>query len=187
MESPAGTALAESYENEEFYEIIDGQRVQLPPMSVYASIVSSRLDQKLGNFADANCLAEVVGHALFRLPLKRDRYRRPHVAVVTFDRWPKGRPIPFPDNAWDVVPDLAVEIVSPHDLADAIMQKIVEYFQAGVRLVWVVYPQHRLGYVYESPTQVCVRASTDELDGGSVLPGLRLPLAELFPERFLHL
>ena len=182
MESPANTALTEITENESLYEIIDGQRVELPPMSAYASIVSSRLGQKLGSFAASNRLAQVAVETLFRLPLQRSRNRRPDVAIVTYERWPIGRPIPFADNAWDVVPDLAVEVVSPHDLADEIMQKIVEYFQAGVRLVWVVYPQQRLVYVYEALTQVCVRASTEELDGGSVLPGLRLPLAELFPE-----
>lgn len=182
MESPAGTAFTGFTENDELYEIVDGQRVELPPMSVYASIVSSRLDQKLGSFAASNRLAEVVAETLFRLPLKQNRTRRPDVAVVTYERWPKGRPIPITDNAWNVVPDLAVEVVSPNDYADETMQKILEYFEAGVRLVWVVYPQHRLVYVYDSPTQLHVRTSTDELDGGSVLPGLRLPLVELFPE-----
>jgi Uma2 family endonuclease len=182
MESPAGTALTGLTENEQLYEIIDGQRVELPPMSAYASIVASLLGQMLGGFAASNRLAQVAVETLFRLPLQKSRNRRPDVAVVTYERWPKGRPIPFADNAWDVVPDLAVEVVSPHDLADEIMQKILEYFQAGVRLVWVVYPQQKLVYVYESPTQVYIRTSTDELDGGPVLPGLRLSLAELFPE-----
>jgi len=182
MNAPADTSLAGFTENDEFYEIIDGQRVTLPPMSVCATIVSSRLIQKLGNFAASNCLAEVVGTGLFRLPLEEDRSRRPNVAVVTYERWPKHRPIPIADDAWDVVPDLAIEVVSPNDFAHHIMQKIAEYFQAGVRLVWVVYPRQQLVYVYESLTQVHVRTSTEELDAGSVLPGLRLPLAELFPE-----
>jgi Uma2 family endonuclease len=182
VESPPSVTFAEYTENDGLYEIIDGQRVELPPMSIYAVIISTRLSRKLGNFADSNHLAEVATEGLFRLPLQQNRNRRPDVAVVTYERWPKGRPIPFPDNAWDVVPDLAAEVVSPHDLADEIMQKIVEYFQAGVRLVWVVYPQQRLAYVYESLTQISVRTSTDELDGGAVLPGFRLPLAELFPE-----
>ena len=182
MESTTSEALAGFTENESLYEIIDGQRVELPPMSVYASIISSRLGQMLGGFATSNRLAQVAVETLFRLPLQKSPNRRPDVAVVSYERWPIGRPIPFADNAWDVVPDLTVEVVSPNDLADEIMQKIVEYFQAGVRLVWVVYPQQRLVYVYESPTQVFVRTSTEELDGGPVLPGLRLPLAELFPE-----
>ena len=182
IEPRATAALPGGTENAALYEIIDGQCVELPPMSAYATIVSSRLVKKLGAFADANDLAEVVGETLFRLPLTGNRNRRPDVAVVTYARWPKNRPIPLADNAWDIVPDMAVEVVSPHDLADEIVQKLLEYFQAGVRLVWVVYPQQRVVYVYESFTQGYARTQTDEIDGGSVLPGLRLSLADLFPE-----
>src|SRR5207249_957331 len=109
------------------------------------------------------------------------RNRRPDVAFVTYERWPMNRPIPLTDNAWDVVPDLAVEVSSRHDLAEELVQKLTEYFQAGVRLVWVIYPKQRLVYVYESPTQVRGLTQSDELDGGTVLPGFRLPLANLFP------
>src|SRR5690242_13065823 len=106
----------EASDTEPFFEIIDGQRVELPPRSIYAMVVSSRLLHQLGAFAEANSLAEVVGHMLFRLPLERGPNRRPHVAVVTYERWPKRRPIAIADDAWDVVPDMAVEVVSPQDL-----------------------------------------------------------------------
>src|SRR5262249_40896096 len=101
---------------------------------------------------------------------------------VSFERWPKNRAIPPRDNAWEVVPDLAVEVISPHDLADEIIQKLTEYFQAGVRLVWIIYPQQRLVYVYDSPTQVRGLSPPDDLAGGPGLPGFRVPLASLFPE-----
>ena len=77
--------------------------------------------------------------------------------------------------------DLCVEVVSPSDRADYIQDKIDEYFRAGVRLVWVFYPRHRLVYVYDSPTAVRGLGRSDALDGGVALPGFRLPLAELFP------
>ena len=95
---------------------------------------------------------------------------------------PRTDPCPSSDNAWDVAPDLAVEVVSPTDLAEELMDKVAEYFQAGVRLVWVVYPRLRLIHVYESLTQVRGLTAADELDGGAVLPGFRTPVAALFPE-----
>jgi Uma2 family endonuclease len=85
-------------------------------------------------------------------------------------------------NPWDVVPDLAVEVISPSDLVYDLIQKIAEYFEAGVRLVWVVYPPQRLVYVYESLTRARILTVADELEGGAVLPGFRLPVANLFPE-----
>jgi Uma2 family endonuclease len=168
--------------DEILYEIIDGQRVELPPMSVYATWVASLLVNELAFFARMHPIGRPFPEMLFRLPLNGSRNRRPDVAFVTFERWPIDRPIPAKGNAWDVVPDLAVEVTSPNDFADEIMQKVIEYFQAGVRLVWIIYPQQRLVHVYESPVRIRGLAHTDELDGGSVLPGFRVPLANLFPQ-----
>ncbi len=168
--------------DEALYEIINGQRVELPPMSVYATRLASRLVTKLNEFAGARALGEAVGETLFRLPLPDDRNRRPDVALVSYERWPKDRLVSEDDNAWDVVPDLAVEVISPTDRAEDLLEKVDEYFRAGVRLVWVIYPRRRLVHVYESLTQIHGRTRTDELDGGAVLPGFRLPLATLFQE-----
>ena len=80
--------------------------------------------------------------------------------------------MPARDNAWDVVPDLAVEVISPHNPAEESVQKIREYFEAGVILVWVVYPEERQVYVYESPKQIRVLTGDDTLDGGTGPSGL---------------
>lgn len=179
-EHGVANALSANGVDEPLYEVINGQRVEMPPMSAYASKIASRLVRWTGAFADPRGLGEVVSEVLFRLPLNPDRNRRPDMAFVSVGRWPLNRPMPLRDNAWDVVPDLAAEVVSPSDLAEEIMQKLVEYFQAGARLVWVVYPEQQLVYVYEALTQVRGLTRQDELDGGSVLPGFRLPLAQLF-------
>ena len=78
------------------------------------------------------------------------------------------------------MPELAVEIISLTNRADEVAEKLEEYYKAGVRLVWVVYPGQSKVYAYTSTTDVRVLAPGDELDGGDVLPGLRLPLRELF-------
>src|SRR5207248_11543481 len=145
-------------------------------------LVATNLLGELAFFSRAHPIGWPLSEMLFRLPLHGSRNRRPDVAFVSFERWPKNRPIPPRDNAWEVVPDLAVEVISPHDLADEVIQKLTEYFQAGVRLVWIIYPQQRLVYVYDSPTRVRGLSQADDVDGGSVLPGFRVSLANLFPE-----
>lgn len=181
LEPGTSAPPVEVWELESLYEIINGQRVELPPMSALAIWTTSQLVGRLWVFNAVHDFGHPVTEMLFRLPLATPRNRRPDGAFVTYNRWAKGRLVPT-ENAWDVVPDLAIEVTSPTDLADEIMQKIMEYFQAGVRLVWLVYPQQQLVYVYESPTQVRGLTRNDELDGGPVLPGFRLSLAELFPE-----
>jgi Uma2 family endonuclease len=171
-----------SIADDELYEIIDGQRVGLQPMGIEAVWIASQLMQHLGYFGRTHDLGHAVCEGLFRLPLPIDRNRRPDVAFVSFDRWAKGRRLPKSDNAWDVLPNLAVEVISPTDLAEDVQEKVVEYVQAGVSLVWVIYPRTRLVHVYESLSSIRGLSRADELDGGKVLPGFRLPLTELFLE-----
>jgi Uma2 family endonuclease len=178
---PRSVAAVRS-DDEPLYEIIDGQRVELPPMSILASRVASRLLRKIGYFLEGNLLGEALTETLVRLPLPVDRNRRPDVAFVSAQRIAQAPPQPGSENAWDIVPELMVEVVSPSDKAEEIMDRLDEYWAAGTKLVWIVYPTHRLVYVYESPRQVRILGAADELDGGGVLPGLRISIASLFPE-----
>lgn len=171
------TAVAD----DDLYEIIDGLRVRTPPMGVFAVWTASQLARHLGNFAHAT-LGRTLTEALFHLPTPINRDRRPDIAFVSYERWAKNRPMPQTDNAWDVVPNLATEVVSPTDKADEIEQKIAEYFRVGVELVWIVYPMQSKIYVYQSPTQITALTKTDALEGGTVVPGFKLPLVELFTE-----
>ena len=79
-----------------------------------------------------------------------------------------------------MVPDLAVEVISPSNDATDLEEKLVEYFRFGVRQVWVLHPEHRRLYVHESLRKVSVLNEDDSILGGELFPGLVLPLAELF-------
>lgn|SRR5262249_9052897 len=164
------------------YEVVDGQRVRVPLMGVFAAWIASELHSYLAYFARTNDLGRALTEALFHLPAPINRDRRPDVAFVSYARWAKSRPLPRTDNAWDVVPNLAAEVVSPTDSAEQLEQKIAEYFRAGVQLVWVVYPMQSKIHVYAAPTQITVLTKADVLDGGNVLPGFRLTLDQLFTE-----
>jgi Uma2 family endonuclease len=183
MEDPAITAEMQPLLRDlEFYEVVNGERIGKPRMSAYAGKVRSRLFGEMGVFLNDKALGEVVIEMLFRIPLKKDasRQRRPDVAYVSFARWPADRPMSAQGDAWDVIPDLAVEVMSPTNLAEEVLQKVHECFEAGVKLVWVVYPLQRQVFVHESPTQVRLLTAADTLDGGTVLPEFKLSLNRLF-------
>jgi Uma2 family endonuclease len=169
-------------EYEPLYEIIDGVRVELPPMSILASRVTSKLHSRLGHHLVGNPVGESLMETLFHLPLPVERNRRPDVAFVSARTIAAAPPQRGSENAWAVLPELMAEVVSPHDLAEDIIERIDEYFAAGTSLVWVIYPTRRLVYVYESPHRLRILSAADELDGGAVLPGFRLPVASLFPQ-----
>jgi Uma2 family endonuclease len=98
---------------------------------------------------------------------------------VSKDRWALDREIPEVGD-WEVIPDLAVEVISPNEVHEDVLMKVNEYFAFGVRTVWVVVPRTREIYVYRTASDVRILTATDELDGGDLLPGFRLPLADLF-------
>jgi Uma2 family endonuclease len=165
------------------YEVVDGQVVELPPMSGFASEVANRIRDELAYYARASRTGRTRNDMLFRLPLPEDgaRNRQPDAAYISFDRWPESRPMPRRGNPVDVVPDVAVEVVSPTDYAEDLFAKVDEYLRAGVRLVWVVFPTLRQVYAFTGPTALRVFGADAELDGGDVLPGFRVPVASLIP------
>jgi Uma2 family endonuclease len=164
---------------EALYEVVNGLRVELPPMGIYSSFIALRLFLEAAPFSAAHRLGIVVAEVLFILDPKQNVRRRPDVAFVSAERWPLDRLIPE-DGDWEVVPDLAVEVTSSHDLWDEVLAKMHEYFDKGVRQVWIVVPKRQLVFVFESPTQVRILTKSEELEGGNVLPGFRLPVARLF-------
>lgn len=167
--------------DENFYETVNGHRVEKPPMGFFEIGIGNLLLAHLLPFGQAKQLGRARMETLFLIDPARGLERRPDVAFVSFQRWARDRKMPR-TNAWAVVPNLAVEVISPSNLAEEIAVKIQEYFRAGVQLVWVIYPVPGQVYVYESPTQVHILEKHDELEGGQVLPGFRLPVAALFED-----
>jgi Uma2 family endonuclease len=161
------------------YEVVDNQLVELAPMGAYEVRLATLLTARIETVARQHQLGRTVQEMLFDLTTATARKRRPDVAFVSFDRWPLYRRIPRTE-AWEVVPNLAVEVVSRMDSGDHIVDKVAEYFRASVERVWVVFPSQEQVYVYDSPTSVRILTRTDELSGDPILPNFRLPLVELF-------
>jgi Uma2 family endonuclease len=166
-------------QDEPLYEIVNGQRVDIPPMSAYATWLAARLHMRLGLYAEDKGLGTSVPEMLFVLDAEHNLRRRPDVAFVSTARWPLDRALPETGD-WEVVPDLAVEVISPNDVFKDVLAKVREYFHYGAQVVWVIAPEERQVYVYDSPTHVHVLAGQDELTGSEVVPGFRMPLGQLF-------
>jgi len=102
--------------------------------------------------------------------------RIPDVSFISWERLPRDK-APLPD----LVPDLAVELLNELNTRKEMERKLNDYLHAGVRLVWYVDPATRSAKVY-SAGGVRELTEADDLDGGDVLPGFRLRLADWLAE-----
>ena len=106
--------------------------------------------------------------------------RIPDVAFASWDRIP-GRKIPQ-EPIPDLSPELVVEVLSQSNTEAEMQRKLREYFDSGVRLVWLIDPRQRLVRVFSDGMLTATLTAGDALTADDILSGFRLPLEELFSE-----
>ena len=79
-----------------------------------------------------------------------------------------------------LTPERLVEVISPDDRPGEIQAKVREWIEAGVPLVWLLYPRTRTVVVIRSLLDREELTAEDTIDGGDVLPGFSCPVADLF-------
>ena len=104
----------------------------------------------------------------------------PDVAFTARSRCPGGK-LPR-DQVATVIPNLAVEVLSPSNRPGEMRRKLGIYFAGGVELVWVIDPETRSAAAYTAPDSAVELSLGDSLDGGTVLPGFSIALSTLFEE-----
>lgn len=163
-------------------ELLDGVLVE-KPMGARESFLAMTLGMYLLQFVRARRLG-IVGGADCLMRIVEGRNRLPDVSYTSWGRLPSDDA--HLQSVAEFSPDLAVEVLSESNTPREIEQKLREYFQSGTRLVWVVEPDDRTVAVYTAPEAFTTLTDADTLDGGAVLPGFALPLADLFNEPQLN-
>jgi Uma2 family endonuclease len=173
----ADVVAIEAHENR-LCELIDGVLVE-KAMGYRESLLAGWILTALNAFVLPRKLGMVSG-ADGMMQLFPGMVRIPDVAYVSRQRLPGGRvpaePIPR------LVPDLAVEVLSESNTEAEMARKRREYFEAGVRLVWLVDLDARTVTVFTGPQESSTLTQNQTLDGGDVLPEFTLALAGLFAE-----
>lgn len=160
------------------YELVEGELIRMPPSGGEHGYLANNASSLLRTHVKARDLGVVCGAETgFILKRSPDTVRAPDAAFIAKARIPAEG---IPRTYWPFAPDLAVEVVSPNDRFDEVQEKIVEYFAAGTRLVWVVLPKTRTVLVYRSFHEVRSLGVNDELNGEDVVPGFTCRVAELF-------
>lgn len=160
------------------FELVNGELVERP-MGQRSSRIGGRLFFLLGMFNHQHRQGWLYpADASYQcFPDEPGKVRKPDVSFIRKERQAVHEE---PEGHSHIAPDLAVEVLSPNDLADEIDEKVEDYLGAGVALVWVVHPRLRMVVVHRHDGTSAVRRENDELDGENVLPGFRCRVSELF-------
>lgn len=167
----------------DLYELVDGQLVERK-FAATSSWVAGEIHRRLGNHVNEQNLgwAFPEGTSYQCFAVEPERVRKPDASFVAAGRFDND--LPPEEGHVRIPPDLAVEVVSPNDSYFEVDQKVEEFLEAGVRLVWVINPETRTAKVYRPGEQAVAHLhANDELSGEDVLPGFRCRVGDLFPRK----
>jgi Uma2 family endonuclease len=160
------------------YEIVNGELIDMGNSGAKHGYVCSVLMILLGGYVHIQKLGAMFDSST-AFKMKSGNKRSPDVSFMAKERL-QGLD-ELPDGFLEGAPDLAVEILSPSNTVEEIHNKLVEYFDNGSRLVWVINPKEKYVLVYRSSEEPDrLLKSIDSLDGEEIVPGFSLAIAELF-------
>ena len=160
------------------WELWEGVLRKVPGAGIAASVMGGWIGMQITLFDWSRDLGLVTGAGggfVFRR--NPDTVVIPDVALTKWERFPGGE---VPAWYFEGHPDLAVEVRSPTDPDLNVGEKVRLYGEAGVPLLWWVYPDDRVVEVYRLGGLVATLRDGDMLDGEEVLPGFTLPVSDVF-------
>jgi Uma2 family endonuclease len=160
------------------YELVKGELKRMPPTGIEHGRVTMQLAAPLYTHVKLNNLGQVyAAETGFKLASDPDTVRAPDIGFIRAERIQATGIV---EDYGEGAPDLTVEVLSPGNTKREMAEKIEEYFAAGARLVWIVSPKLKTVTVYRSLTDIVTLTEKDTLDGGEVVPGFEIPVAEIF-------
>jgi Uma2 family endonuclease len=162
------------------YEFVDGQPVLVMPASPIHGRLAGHLYRRLYDYVVEHGLPGWVcydcGYVL-GLPHDRERMRGPDVSYVAQENVDAHA---NPERLFRCVPELAVEVDVSSGRKAGGQQRILDYIEAGIPLIWAIDSRSRSAMIYHADGSARLLREDDVLDGENVVPGFRLALAELF-------
>jgi Uma2 family endonuclease len=159
-------------------ELVKGEVITVPPAGhehgKFAALIIIRLGEFVLKHKLGNLYSSETGFILSRDP---DTVRAPDAAFVSNERVAQQR---RKEGFFEGAPDLAIEVISPSDLEEDVAAKVLDYLQAGTRLVWLIRPRTRTVTVYRSLASIRLLTEADRLEGEEVLPGFAITVREIF-------
>ena len=161
------------------YELLEGVLTERKPMGVLSSYVASHIHGELYVFCRERNAGEVFGaDVTYHCFGHEATSRRADVSFVAKGRLPGEQ---IPEDYFQIPADLAVEVISPNDLAYDVVDKVSLYLRHGFGEVWVAYPNTRTVHVHRRGEPILVLGAGQAITGRGPLEGFTCPVSRFFP------
>ena len=160
------------------YELIKGELRQMAPAGRQHGRIAATICSRLESFVRNNNLGEIyAAETGFLIWTDPDTVRAPDASFVSSAR---ADATDEEEGFFPGAPDLAVEVISPNDRAVEVEDKASDWLRAGAKMVLVLNPKTRTATISRGFDDVRMLTEGDTIDGGDVVPGWQLPLADVF-------
>ncbi len=163
------------FEEDKRYELDEGELIEMTRPAYKHNRVLGKLFAALFNyFAKVHLGEALLSENLYGL--SANTRRAPDVAVILGDRQEElknAKVIP-------IIPEIAAEVLSPSETPRMIHRKLKQYFEAGVKEVWLIDPDSQEIEIWRGATLPDHPLAAGETLTSPLLPGFELPLGDLF-------
>lgn len=157
-------------------ELVQGVVITMPPPGGRHGVCCLKIGRRIGNYVDEHNLGTTASNDTgFITERDPDSVLGPDICFWGRERLPE-----VPEGYIEIAPDLVVEVISPSDRYARIQNKVNEYLEKGVRLIWVMDPEDRSAAVLRGGQKMKVLSENDMLTGEDVLPGFSCRVGDLF-------
>lgn len=137
-----------------------------------------------------------IARLLCRSFTKTEAYRQKGELMLEIDCWLTKQQMRRPDLAFYTdeqilkankgersVPTFVIEIISEFDELIKVEKKLIEYFEAGVQVVWRVIVEMKTVYVYTSPKTIVVCTENDLVSAAPAVPDFQVSVQDLLGDK----
>ena len=160
------------------HELIEGELVEIMSTGFIHGIIAQEIGYYILDFVKKHKLGVVTASETGFI-LEKNTFRGADCAFIGNENLKKHG---YPQGFFPTAPDIAIEVVSPSNSSEEMMEKVGLYLRNGSRLVWIIYPKTRMITVYRQNNVVNLLRENDTLEGEDVLPNFQLPIAKLFAD-----
>ena len=157
------------------YELVDGE-ILVSPAGMRHSEVAGKIFDSVATFLEKHPIGKASTENV-GISLTHGNVRSPDVTFVRNEKLPDGK---SPEGFGELVPDFAVEVLSPNDSLTQVGRKIGEFLECGVPLVWLVDPKRETVTAYRSLSETQHYTASETITAEPVLPGFSCNVSKFF-------